>query len=198
MHSRLNKLYDSTIYLYSVLTLRILRSEASDDCRFSANRGWWRWTSRWWSRRRRRDRFSWRARDAEREASAWGTTFDARQVFWKDSVHRHSSTRSRTRPSTSLLSTSATNPRPPRPPPHEPQPPTKLPPATERTFCYRSNTPLWPVALCVPGQGRLESRRRGREACSKRASWRCWWCLWTPRVSYVEARRAAHLAGRVE
>ena len=89
----------------------------------------------------------------------------------------------------------------PRPPTHlarEPQPPTKLPPATERTFCYQSDTPLCPVASCVPPQGRLESRRRGREACSKRASWRSWWCLWTPGTSYVEARRAAHLAGRVK
>ena len=157
-----------------------------------------RWTSRWWSRRRRRDRFSCRARDAERELSGWRADIDARQVFLTDSVHGHSSSRSQTRPSTASPLVDATNPRPPTHLASEPQPPTKLPPATERAFCYRYNTPLCPVALCVPGQGRLDSRRRGREACSKRASWRCWWCLWTQRVSYVEARRAAHLAGRVE
>ena len=138
-----------------------------------------------------------RARDAERELSGWWTDIDARQVFLTDSVHGHSSSRSQTRPSTASPLASATNPRPPTHLASEPQPSHEAAPATERAFCYRSKTPLCPVALCVQGQGRLESGRRGREACSKRASWRCWWCLWTPSTSYVEARRAARLARRV-
>ena len=115
-----------------------------------------------------------------------------------DSVHGHSSSRSQTRPSTASPLAKRHQPSTAHPSRERPQPPRKLPPATERAFCYRSKTPLCPVALCVPGQGRLEGGRRGREACSKRASWRSWWCLWTPGTSYVEARRAARLAGRVE
>ncbi len=114
-----------------------------------------------------------------------------------DSVHGHSSSRSQTRPSTASPLVDATNPRPPTYLASEPQPSHEAAPATERAFCYRYKTPLCLVALCVPGQGKLESRRRGREACSKRASWRSWWCLWTPGTSYVEARRAARLARRV-
>jgi len=39
------------------------------------------------------DRFSLRCGDAERKASAWDTSIDARMVGWANSVHRHSPSR---------------------------------------------------------------------------------------------------------